>query len=79
MAALLFGVTLSLLNRCDFLLLSVTFDFFHRAQRLVVIEEADTTLDGLGVAVSALRKLVGEMVPDFGVSFEVGSVEEDQN
>ena len=54
-------------------------EFLYRAQRLVVIEEADATLDGLGVAVSALRELVGEMISDFGVSFEVGSIEEDQS
>ena len=51
----------------------------HRAQRLVVIDEADTTLDVLGVTVSSLRELVGEMVSDFVVSFEVGSIEDHQS
>ena len=79
MAARLFGVVLSLLNKCDFLLLSLTCEFLYMVQRLVVIEEADAALDGFGVAVSALCKLVGKMVSEFGVSFEFGSVEEDQS
>ena len=51
----------------------------YRAQRLVVIDEANTTINGLGLVVYTLRELVGEMVLDFGVSFEVGSIEEHQS
>ena len=46
---------------------------------LVVVEEADTTLDGRWVVVSALGELLGEIASDFGVPLEVGSVEEDQS
>ena len=57
----------------------MTCDCLHRVQRLVVIEEVNAALNGCGVAVSALRELVGEIVSDFGVPLEVGSVEEDQS
>ena len=53
-------------------------EHLHRGQRLVGIEEANTTLDSLEVAINTLRELVGEMVSDFGVLFEVGSIEEHQ-
>ena len=57
----------------------MTCEFLHRAQRLVVIQEANAALNDRGVAVSALRELIGEIASDFGVPLEVGYVEEDQS
>ena len=44
----------------------------------VVVQNANTTLNVVGVAVGALRELVGKMVVDLGISVVVCSVEKHQ-